>query len=108
MTKNAWMREQAAAADALVKFIRDHGSEPDPELRACLDALQAKDIDAAVRHALRVKPHGMGGLTDWWPPVKYPNEDENYVHAVLRALVNEWCRLMALSFEGKIGGRPEL
>jgi hypothetical protein len=98
MAKSTWIREQISATEALVKFICDHDAKPELNLQKCLAALKDGDIDAAVSHAQHVKPHGMGGITDWWPPVKYDNEDEGYVSAVLQALVNEWCRLMSLSF----------
>ena len=98
MPKSSWIREQTLATETLVKFIRDHDAEPDRELLACLNALKGGNIDVAVGHAKCVKPHGMGGLTDWWPPVKFANEEAGYVSAVLRALVNEWCRLLSLSF----------
>lgn len=84
--------------EALVKFICDHDAKPDFNLQECLHALKSGNIETAVFHARQVKPHGMGGLTDWWPPVKYENEDESYVSSVLQALVNDWCRLMSLSF----------
>ena len=67
----------------------------------CLAALEAFDLAGAVAHAQRVKPHGMGGLTDWWPPVKFENEDSEYTTEVLYALVNNWSRLMSLSFGTK-------
>ena len=98
MPQSSWIREQTLATEALVKFIRDHDAKPDLNLQACLIALRAGDIENAVSHAQRVKPHGMGGITDWWPPVKFENEENDYVSAVLQALVNEWCRLMSLSF----------
>ena len=93
--------EQTRAAAALVKFIRDHAGQPDPDLVACLVALERGDSAEALRKAAQVKPHGMGGLTDWWPPAKFPNEDEQYVSSVLQALVNEWCRLMNALAEAK-------
>lgn len=99
MQNSSWIREQTLATAALVKFIRDHDSRPDLRLEACLIDLKAGDIASAVLHAKQVKPHGMGGITDWWPPAKFENEESDYVSAVLRALVNEWCRLMSLSFE---------
>jgi|SRR5471030_969063 len=99
MANTVWIREQILATEALLKFICDHDAMPDLNLQKCLDALRVADIDSAVSHAQLVKPHGMGGITDWWPPVKYDNEDERYVSSVLQALVNEWCRLMALSFK---------
>jgi hypothetical protein len=48
-----------------------------------------------------VKPHGMGGITDWFPrPINEQETPEQNEH-VLRALVNEWCRVISLSFEDR-------
>jgi hypothetical protein len=82
----------------LVKFITDHGSQPSRELLACLSSLEKQDISSAVKSAKLVKPHGFGGLTDWWPPAKFENETPEYVATVLVALVNNWCHIMSLSF----------
>lgn len=104
MPGHSWMPEQTRATRALVKFIYDHDGQPPPELLLCLASLEVSDIAGAVAHAGLVKPHGMGGITDWWPPVKFSSEDPDYVTAVLIALVNEWCRLMVLSFEPSLVG----
>lgn len=104
MPRNSWIPEQTRATRALVKFIRDHDDQPPPELLLCLACLEASDVAGAVTHAQLVKPHGMGGVTDWWPPAKFPGEDPDYVISVLIGLVNEWCRLMALSFEPSQAG----
>src|SRR5437868_8185573 len=46
-----------------------------------------------------VKPHGAGGLTDWFPQQIGENESAEYNEQVLLALTNEWCRAVSLSFE---------
>jgi hypothetical protein len=84
---------------ALIKFIEDHDGAVDSDLNKCLYALEKKDIEAAVNHAKLIKPHGMGGLTDWYPPKTIEGETREYNEQVLRALVNEWCRVISLSFE---------
>jgi hypothetical protein len=99
MSRSPWIAQQTIATRALVKFIIDHGSQPDADLQACLASLEAGDISDALSHAKLVKPHGMGGISDWWPPVTFDNENPEYVATVLEALVNNWCRLISLSFE---------
>jgi hypothetical protein len=103
MYEHTWLREQTRAARALVKFISDHQGQLDADLGFCLAALEAKNMEQAVHHARRVKPAGMGGITDWFPPVMFANENEEYVTEVLVALVNHWARLMSLSFKASAG-----
>ena len=103
MYEHTWLREQTRATRALVKFISDHQGQPDADLGFCLAALEAKNIEQAVHHARRVKPTGMGGITDWFPPVICANENEEYVTEVLVALVNHWARLISLSFKASAG-----
>ena len=64
-----------------------------------LVALEKGDIDLAVRHARGVKPHGMGGITDWWPSAIHENETPEYNALVLPSLINEWIRMMSFSFD---------
>ena len=99
MARSEFIREQLSITRALVKFIRDHGGTVDADLLACLGALERDDIDSAVRHARGVKPHGMGGVTDWWPTAIHESETPAYNAQVLRALTNEWCRMMSFSFD---------
>ena len=99
MYESTWLHEQTRATRALLKFIRDHDSEPDADLVLCLVALEGKKVESAVQHARRVKPAGMDTITDWFPPVMFANEDDEYVTEVLVALVNRWSHLMSLSFK---------
>jgi hypothetical protein len=101
MNSTVHLSYQLRATRALVKFIRDHNSEVDMDLLKCLEALEHTDISSAVKHAKMVKVAGMGGLTDWFPPVVFGHENEEYVWAELEALAYNWARLIALSFEGK-------
>lgn len=103
MYEHTWLQEQTQATRALVKFISDHQGQPVAELGSCLAALEGKNIEQAVYHARRVKPAGMGGITDWFPPVMFANENEEYVTEVLVALANHWARLMSLSFKASAG-----
>ena len=88
---------QLRATRALIKFIKDHKGGIDQDLAACLEALERKKIDAAVEHARRVRVSGMGSVTDWFPPVVFAHETEEYVWSELDALAYNWARLMALS-----------
>lgn len=90
---------QLRATRALIKFIEDHDGNISADLRSCLDALEEANVGVAVHHAKKVKPHGMGGITDWFPAPTRGYETEEYAEQVLFALTNEWCRVIALSFE---------
>ena len=90
---------QISASRALLKFILDHGGHVGADLSECLRLLEADRTQDAVSHARMVKPHGMGGVTDWYPPQIAATETVEYNEQVLRALVNEWCRVISLSFE---------
>jgi len=95
---SANIRSEIEATRALLKFYRDHeGGEP-TVLLECLEGLESGDIDRAVAATLRVKPHGMGGLTDWYPPVTQPNESDDYLEVVLHALVDHWWTRMSWYF----------
>jgi hypothetical protein len=91
-------RMQIDATRALIKFITEHRGDVDADLSKCLNALENGAIERAVEYAKMVKPHGMGGLTDWFPPVVYQNESKEYVATVLHALVNHWCHIISISF----------
>jgi hypothetical protein len=91
-------RAQAEATQFLIKFIRDHNGTVDGNLTACLIALEEGDVETAVRHAKLVKPHGMGDITDWVPKPASASETPSYNAHTIRALTNEWCRLIALLF----------
>lgn len=103
MYEPTWLREQTRATRALIKFIRDHQGEPVADLLQSLAALEGKNVEQAVQHARRVKPAGMGGITDWFPPVMFADEDDEYVTEVLVSLVHHWAHLMSLSFKAAAG-----
>lgn len=101
MDNSVHLTYQLRATRALVKFIRDHQSAVDEDLIKCLEALEKKDVSSAVTHAQNVKVSGMGGITDWFPPVVFPHETKEYVWAELEALAYNWARLISLSFQPK-------
>src|SRR5690606_5924407 len=96
-----YIKLQSATTRALIKFIEDHDGSVDKDLLACLKELESGNIQAAIGHAKMVKPHGMGGITDWFPPTLSKGESEEYNEQVLRSLVNEWCRVISLSIEDR-------
>ena len=99
MPNTYYLSYQLSATRALVKFIRDHKSGVEANLLKCLDALEKEDIVSAVEYAQKIKLAGMGSITDWLPQVVFSHENQEYVYAELEALVYNWARLMALSFE---------
>ena len=99
MFNTDYLSYQLSATRALVKFIRDHKSGVEINLSKCLEALEKGDVQSAVKKKKKIKLAGMGSMTDWFPPVVFPHEDSEYVCSELQALVYNWARLMALSFE---------
>ena len=89
---------QLRASRALVKFCDDHGLKSIwlEKIRACGVALENGEITLAVENYNAVPLGGMGCFNDWWPPVIYEHETEEYAWAVFEALVDHWSRLMRL------------
>ena len=85
------IEEQLAATNALIHFLETHGnygiSQP---LLDCRESLEGRDIKAALKSAHGVKPFGMGGITDSYPPVTCDHETPEYVRVVQDALVRNW------------------
>jgi hypothetical protein len=96
---NQYRQLQISSTKALLKFIQDHQGYMDVDLSECLRLLESDRTRDAISHARMVKPHGMGGVTDWFPQPIVQTETVEYNAQVLRALVNEWCRVISLSFE---------
>ncbi len=90
---------QRRATRALIKFCEDHGYDVGgvEELRACLKALDKKDIKSAVEAYLRIPMGGMGCFDDWLPPVVFAHETSDYARTVFEALITQWSLLMKLS-----------
>jgi len=89
---------QRRATQALVLFCELHRS-PDHwmvNLKACLAALEREDLAEALRQYKAVPLGGNGCFNDWWPPVVFEHEDDEYVMAVFDALTSNWSRLMGL------------
>lgn len=93
---------QLRATNALLKFCYEHErTEGDSvnSIQACAKALESKDIKGAVSHFLNVPLGGNGCFNDWWPPVVYEHETDDYVWAVFEALTSTWSHMMSLSVE---------
>lgn len=83
------MKYALRVTDALIKFIEDHQGSIDDDLIQCRISLNNGEKDSAIRFARKVKPHGMGGITDWWPTTIHENETSDQNEIILLALVNE-------------------
>jgi hypothetical protein len=96
---DAHVVSQRRATRALIKFCEDHGYDVGgvEQLRACLKALDKKDIKSAVETYVRIPMGGMGCFDDWLPPVVFANETPDYARAVFEALITQWSILMKLS-----------
>jgi hypothetical protein len=93
------------AGRAVLKFRREHRFPESglSDLAASVAALESDDFAGAARHFRRIPFGGMGTFNDWWPPVVYEHEDEDYVWTVSEALDERWLRLMTAAS----GGPPE-
>ena len=81
---------------AILKFCRDHqyperGLE---HIKACEAALESGDFRSAIKHFEALPLGGMGCFNDWFPPVVFEHENDDYVWTVFMALLERWCRLM--------------
>src|SRR5258708_2722670 len=83
------------ATRALLKFCEEHNCD-DPamvHIRACLSALEASERRNAIEAYQNIR-WDKEGFGDWWPPVVFPSENEEYVTDVFNALTERWHRLM--------------
>lgn len=78
---------------ALLKFYEDHNGLDFRQLRECLAALERGDQPAAYKafKAINMSHHGP---FDWFPPVVFANENEDYVQVVFEALICRWQQQM--------------
>ena len=88
---------QLRATKALVTFCELHGREDIGLIRECQSALEDGNIRKAVAAYKQVPLGGNGCFNDWWPPVVFDHEDNDYVWAVFEALVAHWSLMMKLS-----------
>jgi len=99
--KEQYIDWQRKVTRALLKFCEDHNypSFGLTDIRECLKALEGSDIKNAVECYRKVPLGGrMGYFDDWLPPVVFPRETAEYVQIIFQALLNEWNRVMKLSF----------
>lgn len=85
----------ARTTRALLQFCTEHKCNDFyvDRLKECLAALDSNDVRGAVEAFQRI-PFHKEGFSEWWPPVVYPHETEEYVWAVFEGLVERWWRLM--------------
>jgi hypothetical protein len=90
--------DQTRATFALLKFCEDHGYKSGwlDNIRQCLVALEGGDIMTACDHFRQVPFGGNGCFNDWWPPVVFAHETQEYVRGVLDGLTANWTLLMSL------------
>ena len=92
----ASLSRQKRYTRALIKFCVDHKNKSIymDYIRDCLVALEADDVQSAYNLYEQVPLGGNGCFNDWWPPVVFEYEDENYVWSVFESLVNLWSSSM--------------
>jgi hypothetical protein len=78
---------------ALRKFVVEHEGVQAPVLDKLLALLEADDFRSASK-LFRTIHFGAYGFGDWFPPVKFSNEDAQYAQVVFESLVERWHRLM--------------
>jgi len=80
---------------AVRKFVYEHDDDgvQMPVLNKLLALLEADDFRGASK-LFKTIHFGKDGFGDWFPPVKFPNEDPEYAQVVFAALVERWYRLM--------------
>jgi hypothetical protein len=61
-----------------------------PALRSFLAALEADDRDAALKAFKSIPFGGNGSFADWIPPIKFENENAEYVQVVFEAINMKW------------------
>ena len=96
---NLQLEWQRKVTKALLQFCEDHRypSLGLAEVRECLKALQQNDMKSASEFFQKVPLGGrMGYFDDWYPPVVFPHESQDFVQVVFQALLNEWDRVMKL------------
>ncbi len=98
-----------SATRALLKFHHDHqGAEgATKQLQAYLNALEEDDFQAALKLFHAIPLGRMGCIDDWFPPVVYEHENEEYVDAVFRALIERIFRLMKRAAGEYKGGKEK-
>jgi hypothetical protein len=89
-----------ATTRALRKFDQEHDGVQAPILDKILAALEADDFMTASNLFKTTVHFGAYGIGDWYPPVKFANEDPIYLQVVWGALVERWHRLMTTAAGG--------
>ena len=78
-----------------ISFVDDTGRQ-----QALVFRVEKGDIRTAVESYGHI-PWGKEGFHEWWPPVAFEHENEDYVWALFEALAERWHRLMGLLCKGQ-------
>lgn len=90
---------QMRATRALLKFCRDHDYESKwiVNVARCLLLLEDGQVADAYAEYINVPLGGNGCFNDWWPPVVFAHEDEEFVWTEFEALCAHWSLMMNLA-----------
>jgi hypothetical protein len=78
---------------AVRKFVHEHNGVQLPVLDEILALFEADDFNGASK-LFKTIHFGAYGFGDWFPAVKFANEDQEYCQVVWDSLVERWHRLM--------------
>ena len=93
---------QIKATRALLKFCRehDHAAFWIGQLEKCLHHLERGERDDFFRVYESFKRAGMGCFMDWYPPVVFDNENDEYLETLFWALDAHWHANIRLADKG--------
>lgn len=87
-------REVVEYTSALRKFFEDHEyPEMAYEMHKCHQLLHSGSLAEVQRWFVDIH-FGASGAFDWFPPVIFESETEEYVRTVFNALTGRWWQLM--------------
>lgn len=83
---------QIKATSALLKFCREHNHTPFwiAQLEKCLAYLEKNEEQNFFQVYQSFKHAGMGCFTDWYPPVLFEHENDDYLETLFWALTAHW------------------
>jgi hypothetical protein len=81
----------------LLKFCEDHNYPPLglTDVRQCLEFLERRDLESAVKAFKKVPLGGrMGYFDEWCPQPAFKHETSEYVQVVFAAITAQWASTM--------------
>lgn len=98
-TTDLYLPEQTRATRALLKFCRDHRYESRwiENIASCLLHLESSRVAEAYTEYASVPLGGNGCFNDWYPPVVFAHENEEFVATEFEALCANWSLIMKLA-----------